>query len=170
MILCVSIEKHPEIQQGVRAVLDTWNHGTWGKCSLFDVSVEVLWVPIQDELSHLMQLKHSESANDLKWRGCWENTYRKLSFRPDLRDIERVKPELLGVCLIRIHDLNMQRPRHRDPFLNCFPKVSLRVIRIFTAQPGCFIGCELLLTRVRKEMVLDIDKFSFLIDPECFRR
>jgi hypothetical protein len=49
-----------------------------------------------------------------------------------------------------------------------FPELTLGVVGIFSANFCCLICCELLLSMLGEEMVLDVSKLSFLVDPfEC---
>jgi hypothetical protein len=56
VILCITVEEHAELQQGIGAILDSRHHASWREGGLFDVPVEVLGVLVQDQLSKFMQL------------------------------------------------------------------------------------------------------------------
>lgn len=56
VILCVTVEEHAELQQRIRAVLNSRHHASWREGGLFYVSVEVLGILIQDQLAKFMQL------------------------------------------------------------------------------------------------------------------
>lgn len=60
MILRIAVEEHTELKERVRTVFDAWDHASRRKRRLFDISVEVLWVPVQDEFAEFMQLKTSQ--------------------------------------------------------------------------------------------------------------
>ena len=54
VILCVTIEKHSELQQRIRAVLNPRHHASRREGGLFYISVEVLRVFVQDQLAKFM--------------------------------------------------------------------------------------------------------------------
>lgn len=63
--LCVSIEEHAELQQWIRAVFDTWYHGTWREGSLVDISVVVLRILGHMQFAELLQLYFVVSQDKL---------------------------------------------------------------------------------------------------------
>jgi hypothetical protein len=56
MILGVAVEEHAELEQWVRTVLDSRNHGAWREGGLITVAMMVLWILVDGELSELAQL------------------------------------------------------------------------------------------------------------------
>ena len=55
------------------------------------------------------------------------------------------------------HDLDFRGPGGVFFVLDSFPKISLRIVRIFTRQPSSFSIGELLLSMVGYEMVFNVD-------------
>ncbi len=58
MKLRISIEEHAELQKRIRAVLNTWNHGTRREGSLIDISVIILGILVNVEFAELLELHH----------------------------------------------------------------------------------------------------------------
>jgi hypothetical protein len=54
MVLCITIEKHTKLKQGVRAILNSRDHRARGKSSLFDIAVKILGVLVEDKTAKLM--------------------------------------------------------------------------------------------------------------------
>ena len=103
----------------------------------------------------------------------WSNalaTYPELGLWPDLGDIERIKPELLGVRLLGLHDLNIGSPCNRLALLDGTPQVTLGKVGVFTSQLDCFVGSKLLLPVVCNEMVFHVYKLAVLVDPVALRQ
>lgn len=91
--------------------------------------------------------------------------YRELLLRPHLGHIERIETELRWIGFLGLHDLDMRRPGNLFALLDGLPKVAFRPVRIGTAVILRFIGVELFLAVVCKEMILDIYEFAILVDP-----
>jgi hypothetical protein len=66
MVLCISIEEHPELKESVRAVLNARNHSSWRECSLVDIAMVVLWILIQVKLSKLLHLVATTVSNNVQ--------------------------------------------------------------------------------------------------------
>lgn len=86
----VAVEPHAVLEKRVGRVFDTRNHGARREGRLFDITVVVLWVLVQDQTTDLV---HGE-----------------VTTRPDLGDIEGVEAELQWVGLFRLHDLYLGCP------------------------------------------------------------
>jgi hypothetical protein len=54
--LCITVEEGPKLKKRIRTVLDTGDHAARRECSLFNISVEVLGIAVQDQLPKLLQL------------------------------------------------------------------------------------------------------------------
>jgi hypothetical protein len=91
--------------------------------------------------------------------------HRKLRPRPDLGNIEGVEAEFVRISIFGLHNLDLSCPLDLLSSLNCFPEVALGVVRILTTHLCSLFLCKLLLTVLRNEMVLDVDKFALSIDP-----
>ena len=92
-------------------------------------------------------------------------SHRKLAPGPHFRHVKWVKTKLLSVGLIRLHNLHVSSPHYFLTFFDGVPKLSLGIVRIFPGNSDCFGLRELLLTMLRQEMILDIDKFTLFVDP-----
>jgi hypothetical protein len=161
--LGIAVEESAELKERVWAVFNSRDHAAWGKRSLLHVSVEVLRVTVQHQLAEFVQLNNtliSKGSDLLGWR-----SYREFSLWPHLRDIERVESKLVRISLVRLHDLDMCSPGYLFAVLNGIPELTLRVIRIFTAESHCFVGSELFLAVVGEEVIFDVHKFAILVDP-----
>lgn len=145
MVLCIAVEEHAELEKGIRRVFDTRNHAAGRESRLLDVSVEVLGVLIKNEATKLL---HGELISG-----------------PNLGDVEGIEAEFIGVSLLRLHDLNLGRPFDLLATLNGFPEISFGVVRILTTHLNGFLVCELLLTVLCDEVILDVDEFTVLVDP-----
>jgi hypothetical protein len=64
-----------------------------------------------------------------------------------------------------LHDLNAGGPLYLFSLFDTLPKFSLGVIRILPTDLDGLIGCELVLTVLGQEVILDVDKLSLLVDP-----
>ena len=94
-----------------------------------------------------------------------DDTNRELISRPNFGDIERIKAELLEVCLLGLHDLDLGGPLWLFSVLDAFPELLLRIVWILAGQFKDFLCCELFLTVLCNEMVLDVDKLAILVHP-----
>jgi hypothetical protein len=164
MILCITVEKHPKLQEWVRAIFDTRDQTSRRKGCLFDIAVKIFGILVQYELSKLAQLSESISLSI----GPKANTYRKLLSRPNLGHIKGVKFELDRISFVRLHHLDISRPFDFFSLFNGIPKIPLRIIRI---DPTDFLGfsCrELLLPVLREKVIFDVNKFASRIDPDDY--
>ena len=84
---------------------------------------------------------------------------------PDLGDIEGVEAEFVRISIFGLHNLDLGSPLDLLSSLDCFPEVALGIVRILTTHLCSLFLCELLLTMLRNEVVLDVDKFALSIDP-----
>ena len=72
MKLRVTVEEHAELQERIRAVLNTWDHGTRREGSLIDISVIVFGILGDVEFAELLELhyhKATTSAHVQRQRG-----------------------------------------------------------------------------------------------------
>lgn len=145
MVLRVPIEEHAELQQAVGRVFNARNHGARGEGGLFDIAVVILGVLVEDD-----------SANFV---------HREEGAGPNLCNVEWVKAKLLGVGLLRAHDLNLHDPSGRLPSLDCCPEVALRVVGVFSGHLNSLGPGELLLPLSVDIVVLDVDELAVLIHP-----
>jgi hypothetical protein len=94
-----------------------------------------------------------------------ELVHGKLLPRPDFGDIKRVETELVGVCLLGLHDLHVRRPLEVLTGFDGVPEISLRVVGILaTCLDGLFVG-ELFLSVLGQEMVLDVHEVAIFVHP-----
>ena len=92
-------------------------------------------------------------------------TYGKLVPRPDLCYVKGIEAKLIGISILRLHDLNISFPDDLFTVFNGVPELPLRIVRV---NAGSFDGLgfgHLLLTMLGEEVVFDVDKFTFLIHP-----
>lgn len=108
--------------------------------------MEVLWVLVEDEAAEFL---HGEFVA-----------------RPDLGDVERIEAEFVWIAFLRLHYLYHGSPLGLFSCFNGIPKIALRIVRIFSRDADCFRFGELLRPMLGNEVVLDVDKFGFLVDPE----
>ena len=145
VVLSIAVEEHAELEKRVGAVLDTWDHGTGRERCLLDITVVVLRVLVQDNLSELLE--------------------RELLARPDLGDIKGVESELSWVGLFRLHCLDVCSPLRVLLGLNLLVKLALGVVRVLATKTVRLLTSELLLTVLGEEGVLDIHKLALGIHP-----
>jgi len=145
VVLSITVEEHAELEKSVRAVLDTWDHGTGRERCLLDITVVVLRVLVQDDLSELLE--------------------RELLARPDLGDIKGVESELGWVGFLRLHCLDVCSPFRVLLSLDLLVKLPLGVVRVLATKTVCLLTSELLLTVLGEEGVLDVHKLALGIHP-----
>lgn len=94
-----------------------------------------------------------------------EFPHQKLIPRPHLGDVERVEAELVGIGLLRLHNLHMGGSFKVLTALNGAPRITLGVIRVLTAHvDGLSVG-ELLLVVLCDEVIFDVDDLALLVYP-----
>lgn len=86
----VAVEPHSVLQERVWGIFNTRRHGARRESGLLDITVIVFWVLVQDQAANVMH---------------WE-----LATRPNLGNIERIEAQLLWVCFLGLHDLDLGRP------------------------------------------------------------
>jgi len=74
--------------------------------------------------------------------------------RPDLGNIEGVETILLGI--LRIHDLNIDRPRRILTVFNSIEKITSSIIRVGTSELTSLISLQVSDTLICLEVPLDI--------------
>lgn len=57
MILGVAIEEHAELKQRVWRVFDARDHAPWGECGLFNITVIIFGVSVENQAAKLMHLE-----------------------------------------------------------------------------------------------------------------
>lgn len=57
MILSVAVEEHTELEEWVRAIFNSRNHTARGEGSLFDVTMVVLRVLVEDKAAKFVHLQ-----------------------------------------------------------------------------------------------------------------
>lgn len=75
MILCVAVEEHAKLKERIGTVFDAGNHTARRECGLFNVSVEILRVPVKNEFAKFVQLNKSKQSSQA--RGSWLLTRRR---------------------------------------------------------------------------------------------
>lgn len=140
VVLRVAVEEHAELEEWVRRVFNTGDHGAGGKGGLLDVAVVVFWVLVQDEFAEVV---HGE-----------------LAAGPDLGHVEGVEAEFLRVCVFGLHDLDFGGPLELLAFFDAVPELALAVVWVLARDLDGFWLAELLLPSVGDEVVLDVDEFA----------
>jgi len=151
VVLSITVKEHAELQERIRAVLDSRNHTPWREGCLLDVSMEILRIFVQSQFSKLTQLPRCQTNYIAKQRrpeSKGRSSYREKFLWPNFGHIKRVKPKLVRICLVRLHNLHMGSIRNFLAILNCFPEIAFRVIWVFTAVPQRLVGGKLLLALV----------------------
>ena len=115
----------------------------WGESNLLSLGVEVLWVPVEGELSDL-----------LEW---------VVGVRPDLGDVVNVESVLGGVS--NWHHLNVKGPRWEVAVLDGVEKIGGREVLVLHSHLGGLLGSEVLDSLIGLEVVLDPEGFTGGIDP-----
>lgn len=145
VVLRIAVEEHAELEEGVGRVFDAGDHAAGRESGLFDVAVEVLRVLVEHQAAEFL---HGE-----------------LLARPDLCHVEGIEAELVWVGILGLHHLDVRSPYNLLSVFNDFVKIALRVVRILAAHLRCLLLGELLLAVLGDEVILDVDKLSFLVDP-----
>jgi len=145
VVLGITVKEHAELEKSIWAVLNTWNHCSRRERGLLDVTMVVLRVLVQDNLSELLE--------------------RELLARPDLGHIEGVESKLSWVGLFGLHCLDVCSPLRILLGLDLLIQLALGVVWVFATETVCLLTSELLLTVLGKEGVLDVHKLALGIHP-----
>ena len=137
MVLRITVEKHAELQERIRAVFDAWDHTAGGEGRLLNIAVVILWVLVQGKLPKVV---HGE-----------------LIARPDFRDVEGVKAQLFEIGFLGLHDLKFGGPGRILTVFDGVPKIAFGVVGVGTAELGRFGSGKLFLAVIGYEVVFDVD-------------
>lgn len=105
------------------------------------------------------------SPKSLQGKQHMKLTYREISSRPDLRDVEGVESKLSRISILRLHNLHLGGPFHLLTLLHGFPQISLGKIRILARHADSFFCRMLPLSVLGDEMKLDVDELALFVDP-----
>ena len=136
MVLRITVEKHAELQERIRAVFDAWNHAAGGEGRLLNVAVVILWILVQGQLPKIV--------------------HGKLITRPDFRDVEGVETQLFEIGFLRLHDLEFGGPGRILTVFDGVPKIAFGVVGVGAAELGRFGSGKLFLAMIGDEMVFDV--------------
>ena len=123
--------------------LDTWDEVGWGEGGLLSLSVEVLWVAVQGDLSNL-----------LEW---------VVAVWPDLSDIVDIKS--VGISILFWHDLSIPSPGWEISLLNCSKEISGREVLVLLSHLSRLLSSEAFDTLVSLIVVLDEEGLSLSVHP-----
>lgn len=99
------------------------------------------------------------------FHGTFREAYGKLVARPDLGHVERIESKFLWIGITWLHDLHLGCPFDLVATFDRIPKLLLGVIGVLPTNTDSLRLGELLLTMLGDEVILDIHKFSVLVDP-----
>ena len=122
---------------------DAWDHVSGGKGGLLRLSVEVLWVLVEDELADLLE--------------------RVIGMRPDLGDVIDIEAVLVGIG--NWHDLGVPGPGWEVALLDVVEEVHGGIVLGCFAHLGGLLTSEALDALVRLVVVLDEELFVLGVDP-----
>lgn len=92
-------------------------------------------------------------------------TDRELLPGPHFGHVKGVEAELLGICILRLHNLHLGRPFDLFTSLDGLPQIPLREVGVLARDTVGFSRGILLLAVLGDEVILDIHELALLVDP-----
>jgi hypothetical protein len=145
----IGIREKSTLKHLIGGRLNTGNQVRRRESRLLNFSVIVLGVPVQGHLTNSVE--------------------RVVLVRPNLGDIENIKPVVLGIFFR--HELNVESPGRIITFLNRFVEITSGEILILEGHCVLLLGGEIFDALVCFEMVFNVMNFTLIVNPfEGMRR